>query len=402
MTDHSRDGEEAMETLVEDREMAHRDAWVEVDLGAVVANARALAERLGGVARVAPVVKANAYGHGAVPVSRALAAAGFGPFCVATVGEAIRLREAGLGGAIIVLYEPPLRALPDAAQAGLDVTLGDARAVELVSQRPAVERERLRLQLKIDTGMTRQGLRLDDLEALRLPLRAIAGCVRGIWTHFADGADRDLTDVQLACFDEAVAMLRNLGVQAPRHVAGSAAVLAGLGQRYEFARPGLSLYGAIPTEFSEHIGSANIELRPAMAVRARSIRIVDVPSGTAVGYGGTFVTERPSRLATLPLGYADGLRRSLGNEQGCALIAGRRVPIVGRISMDSCVVDVTDIGGVDPATVFTLLGSDGPDAITLEEISQRAGTIPQEMAVGFDSRLPYAYAWPGHDGVFGA
>ena len=387
---------------LKDRAIAHRDAWVEVDLGAVVANAQALAERLGGVARVAPVVKANAYGHGAVPVSRALAAAGFGSFGVATVDEAIQLREAGVGGSIIVLYEPPLGAFPDAAQMGLDITLGDPRTVELVSQRPLVERERLRLQLKIDTGMTRQGLRLDDLEALRLPLGVLAGGVRGIWTQFADGADRDLTDVQLARFDDAVATLRNLGIEAPRHVAGSAAVLAGAGRRYEFARPGLSLYGAIPAEFSEHSGRAGIELRPAMAVRARSVRLADVPTGTAVGYGGAFVTERPSRLATLPLGYADGLRRSLGNGQGCALGAGRRVPIVGRISMDSCVLDVTDIEGIDPATVFTLLGPDGADAITLEEISQRAGTIPQEMAVGFDSRLPYTYAEPGNGRVFGA
>jgi alanine racemase len=387
---------------LKDRAIAHRDAWVEVDLGAVVANAQALAERLGGVARVAPVVKANAYGHGAVPVSRALAAAGFGPFGVATVDEAIQLREAGVGGSIIVLYEPPLGAFPDAAQMGLDITLGDPRTVELVSQRPLVERERLRLQLKIDTGMSRQGLRLDDLEALRLPLGVLAGGVRGIWTQFADGADRDLTDVQLARFDDAVTTLGNLGIEAPRHVAGSAAVLAGVGRRYEFARPGLSLYGAIPAEFSEHSGPAGIELRPAMAVRARSVRLADVPAGTAVGYGGTFVTERPSRLATLPLGYADGLRRSLGNGQGCALGAGRRVPIVGRISMDSCVVDVTDIEGIDPATVFTLLGPDGADAITLEEISQRAGTIPQEMAVGFDSRLPYTYAEPGNGRLFGA
>jgi alanine racemase len=382
--------------------MAYRDAWVEVDLGAVVANARALADRLGGSACIAPVVKANAYGHGAVPVSRVLAEAGFGPFCVATVDEGIQLREAGLGGRIIVLYEPPLRALADATEAGLDVTLCDTEAVETVAQRPVAELERLRVQLKIDTGMTRQGLRLADLEALRSPLRSLANCVSGIWTHFADGADRDLTDAQLARFDDAVAMLRKFGVEAPRHVAGSAAVLAGLGQRYEFARPGLSLYGAVPTEFSDHLGSTTVELRPVMAVRARSIRIADVPRGTAVGYGGTFVTERASRLTTLPLGYADGLRRSLGNGRGCALIAGRRAPIVGRVSMDSCVVDVTDIGGVDRATVFTLVGSDGADAITLEEISQRAGTIPQEMAVGFDSRLPYVYAWPGGDSVPGA
>lgn len=379
--------------------MAHRDAWVEVDLRAVVANARALADRLGGIARVAPVVKANAYGHGAVPVSRVLAEAGFGPFCVATVDEGIQLRDAGFDGQIIVLYQPPLRALPYAAEVGLDVTLSSSEAVELVVQLPAAELERLRLQLKIDTGMTRQGLRPDDLEALHSPLRSLAKCVSGIWTHFADGADRELTDIQLASFDNAVAMLRSFGVEAPRHVAGSAAVLAGLGQRYEFARPGLSLYGAVPTEFSDHIGSTTVELQPVMAVRARSVRIANVPRGTAVGYGGTFVTERPSRLATLPLGYADGLRRSLGNGRGFALTSGRRVPIVGRISMDSCVVDVTDMRDQDRATVFTLVGTDGADAITLEEISLRAGTIPQEMAVGFDSRLPYAYAWPGGDTV---
>ncbi len=382
--------------------MAYRDAWVEVDLGAVVANARALADRLGGIRRLAPVVKADAYGHGAVPVSGVLAEAGFGPFCVATIEEGIRLREGGINTRIIVLYEPPLRAMPDAADAGLDVTLADTGVVKRLSLRPAFELERFRFQLKIDTGMTRQGIGLDDLQALRRPLGSLARCVSGIWTHLADGADRNLVDVQLARFDDAVALLRNLGIEAPRHIAGSAAVLAGFGQGYEFARPGISLYGAVPTEFSDTFGSNTVELRPVMAVRARSIRIADVPRGTAVGYGGTFVTERRSRLATLPVGYADGFRRSLGNGQGSALITGIRAPIVGRISMDSCVVDVTGIGGVDRAAVFTLVGSDGADWISLEEISRCAATIPQEMAVGFDSRLPYVYTWPEGGRVAGA
>jgi alanine racemase len=374
--------------------LAHRDAWVEVDLDAIFANTRALGAWVGGRARIAPVVKANAYGHGAIPVSRALATAGFGPLCVATVDEGLALRGAGLDGDVIVLYGPPLRALQDAADARLDVTLGDTASVEWVARLPATERRALRLQLKIDTGMTRQGLRLDELGALGPLLAALAGSVRGVWTHLADGADVGDTTAQLARFDDAVARLRGLGVEAPRHVAGSAAVLAGVGRQYEFARPGLALYGAVPAEFGarpEHLGATPIALRAAMAVRARPSRVVEVPAGTAVGYSGTFTTERSSRLATLPLGYADGLRRSLGDGRGQVLVGAMRAPIVGRISMDSCVVDVTDVEAAGRDSVFTLLGRDGPDAITLEEMARWAGTIPHEMAVGFAARLPYVY-----------
>lgn len=373
------------------RTIAHRDAWVEVDLDAVVANAHALAELAGGSSRIGPVVKADAYGHGAVPVARALAEARFAPLCVATIDEGLALRRAGIGCDVVVLYAPPLRALGDAAEARLDVTLGDAASVEWVAGLPDVERHALRLQLKIDTGMTRQGLRPVEFDGLRASLVALAGSVRGVWTHFADGADAGVTGTQVARFDEAVARLRGLGIDAPRHVAGSAAVLAGVGRQYEFARPGLSLYGAIPVEFTERRGAAPIPLRPAMAVRARPARLVEVPAGTEVGYSGAFTTDRPSRLATLPLGYADGLRRSLGDGRGEVLVGGTRATIVGRISMDSSVVDVTDIEAAGRESVFTVLGADGPHAISLEELSRRAGTIPQEMAVGFAARLPYVY-----------
>jgi alanine racemase len=383
-----------MDRHADARTIAHRDAWVEVDVGAVIANAHALAEWMGGAGRIAPVVKANAYGHGAVHVSRALAAAGFAPLCVATVDEGLALRGAGIGGDVVVLYGPPLRALRDAAAAQLDVTLGDSASIVWVAKLPASERRALRLQLKIDTGMTRQGIRREELDTLRPSLAKFAGSVRGVWTHLADGADTRATTAQLACFDEAVALLRDLGIDAPRHVAGSAAVLAGFGRQYEFARPGMSLYGAVPFEFTEHLGAAPIALRPAMSIRARPARLIEVPAGVAVGYSGAFVTERPSRLATLPLGYADGLRRSLGDGGGQVLVGGVLARTVGRISMDSCVVDVSDVRAAGRDSVFTLLGSDGPDAITLEEMSRWAGTIPQEMAVGFAARLPYVYREP--------
>ncbi len=378
--------------------IAHRDAWVEVDLDAVVANAYALAEWLSGAARLAPVVKANAYGHGAIPVSRALAAAGFALLCVATVDEGLALRDAGIGGDVIVLYGPPLRALRDAADAQLDVTLGDAASVEWVADLPASERRALRLQLKIDTGMTRQGIRPVELDALRRSLAKLVGSVRGVWTHLADGADLRASATQLACFDEAVVLLHGLGIDAPRHVAGTAAVLTGVGRQYEFARPGLALYGAVPAEFTERLGNAPIALRAAMAVRARPARLVEVPAGTAVGYSGAFTTERPSRLATLPLGYADGLRRSLGDGRGQALVGAMRATIVGRISMDSCVVDVSDVEAAGRDSVFTLLGRDGPEAITLEQMARRTSTIPHEVAVGFGARLPYVYRSSGSSG----
>lgn len=373
------------------RTTAHRDAWVEVDLDAVVANARALEAWMDSTARIAPVVKANAYGHGAAAVSRALAAAGFGPLCVATVDEGLALRAAGIGGDVIVLYGPPLRAIRDASEARLDVTLADATSVEWVAQLPGVEREALRLQLKIDTGMTRQGLRLEEFERLRPSLMVLADSVHGVWTHFADGANARTTSSQLVRFDDAVARLRGLGIDAPRHVAGSAAVLAGVGRKYEFARPGMSLYGVVPVEFAAQLGAAPIMLRAAMSVRARPVRLVDVPAGTEVGYSGTFTTKHRSRLATLPFGYADGLRRSLGDGRGEVLVGRTRAPIVGRISMDSCVVDVSNIEAAGRDSVFTLLGTDGSIAITLEELSSRADTIPHEMAVGFAARLPYVY-----------
>lgn len=185
--------------------------------------------------------------------------------------------------------------------------------------------------------------------------------------------------------------LRGLGIDAPRHLAGSAAVLAGVGRKYEFARPGLSLYGVVPVEFTTQLGAAPIMLRAAMSVRARPVRLVDVPAGTEVGHSGTFTTEHRSRLATLPVGYADGLRRSLGDRRGEVLVGRMMAPIVGHVSMDSCVVDVSNIEAVGRDSVFTLLGTDGSAAISLEELSSRAVTIPQEMAVGFAARLPYIY-----------
>ena len=371
---------------------------MEIDLGAVVHNAETIAQWLGGRPRLAPVVKANAYGHGAIRVARILVEGGFDYFCVATVDEALELRQAGIRGRLLLLYQPPLRCLPTLIEQNIEVTLGDPAALKVVAELPSSERRKVRLQLKVDTGFTRQGLDPRAIGNSRIPLKRLAGYVTGIWTHLADGAHPSGVKNQQAQFDAATAELRRIGVDAPRHVAASAALMAGHGHQYEYARPGLILYGAIPEEFATRGLRPPVSLRPAMAVRALSLRITTVRTGTAVGYGGTFVTDRVSRLATLPLGYGDGLQRALGSGVGSVLVKGVTAPIVGRISMDSCVVDVTDAGRVAADDVFTILGSDESEAITLEDCSRRAGTIPHVMAVGFNLRLPRNYVLPSDAG----
>lgn len=185
-------------------QLGHRDAWVEVDLDAIVANAHALLSLCSPVCRLAPVVKANGYGHGAVQVSRALTEAGFGAICVATLDEAIELRSAGIRGRILLLYEPPFRALGHAFDANVEVTLGSPEGLEAVVALPESDRHQIAIQLKLDTGMSRQGLCPDRIDRYEGALRLLAGAVRGVWTHLADGANQPTATAQLKQFDEAV------------------------------------------------------------------------------------------------------------------------------------------------------------------------------------------------------
>ena len=373
------------------REAHLEGAWVEVDLGAIASNAAALASLCGPRVGLAPVVKANAYGHGAVRVARTLEEHGFKTLCVARVSEGRELRAAGIATRVIVLYEPSPPAMAEAAALGLEVAVGSAAGVRAASELRSAHGDDMRVQLVIDTGMTRQGLGPEALDELGRELRTLASAVTGIWTHLRDGADAASTDGQLELFDDAVERLRALGLGGPRHAAASAAILAGQGLDYEMVRPGLALYGALPSESVAAGLMSPVPLRPAMAVRALPMRIVDVPPGTRVGYGGTFTTRRPSLLVTLPVGYGDGLRRSLGDGRSSVLAQGTRLPIVGRVSMDSCVVDASAAPDVTPETVFTILGPAEDGGITLEAMAATAGTVPQEIALGFDRRLPLLY-----------
>ena len=292
------------------------------------------------------------------------------------------------------MYEPPLAAIKNALERDVEITVGTPEGLTAMRVLAPAERGRVRIQLKLDTGMSRQGLRVHGLDRYEADIRALAGQVKGVWTHFADGADRIGTNAQLELFDQAIAWLRGLGIDAERHTSGSAAILAGLGTAYEMVRPGLALYGLTPAEWNDRGLALPAKLTPVMSVRARAVRLEHLPSGTRVGYGGTFEVAQPAWIALLPVGYADGWRRTLGNGRSFALHSGEKVPVVGRISMDSCTLDVTSLAGIASLgrdSVFTLVGADGDARITIEELARVSGTIPQEVVLGFDDRLPMVY-----------
>ncbi len=387
-----------------------RTAWLEIDLDALAGNLEVIRELAGPGVPVHPVVKADAYGHGAVPVARALAAAGAAGFCVATLDEAIQLRAGGIRGPILVLYPIPPALAPLAARRRIAVAAGDAGLLAATeAAMPATSRPRLAVHLEVETGLGRGGF---EQEALLRAARTIAdhGGLRlaGIWTHLQAAEDAARTERQTLRFDAALIALRAAGTKVSgRHVAASGGLLLGEMAAYDAVRPGLSIYGLVPDEL---LGSRSggrpvrpmaARLRPALSLHARPVRVADLPAGWGISYGPTFVTSRPSRIATLPLGYGDGWRRALSNRAD-ALVRGVRVPIVGNVAMDAIMVDVTDVTG-EPVTLddeFVLIGSQGTERIGAEEVARESDTNSWEVVTAMARRLPRVYhARSGPQGV---
>jgi alanine racemase len=374
-----------------------RTAWLEIDLDALRHNLEVLRDLAGDVP-VRPVVKADAYGHGAVPVARALETAGVDGFCVATFDEAMELRDAGIAGPLLVLYPIPAALAPEAARAGVSVTAGDtALLLELVSATGELgPTERLEVELEVETGLGRGGLSGDPLiEAARTIMAARGLRLVGLWTHLQAVEDPVLTERQLERFEAASANLAAGGAPLPpRHVAASAAVLGGGIGTYGGIRPGLAIYGLVPDELEavELPAATRTALHPVMALYARPVRVEDLPEGWGISYGPTFRTARPSRIATLPLGYGDGWSRRLSN-RAVALVRGVRVPLVGNVAMDAVMADVTDVPGepVGVADEFVLLGASGSEWITAADLAHERTTNSWEVVTGMARRLPRVY-----------
>ncbi|OLB16349.1 MAG: alanine racemase [Gemmatimonadetes bacterium 13_2_20CM_70_9] len=349
-------------------------AWVEVDLAAVIENARTVARVAG--TRLLPVVKANAYGVGAVAVSKALEALDPWGYGVATVEEGAELRAAGIARPVVVFMPGQPALFPEVEQFRLTPVLGDAAAISEWTARG----ERA-FHLEIDTGMGRSGVRWDEIDRVRAA--ADTPQLEGCYTQFHSADRRDGTaEQQLDRFERAVARL----VRRPAllHVANSAAALSGRQFAFDLVRPGVFLYGGSP-------GAGFPEPRPVVSVRARVLAVRRVAAGESVSYNAAWRAARPTTVATLGIGYADGLRRSLGlSGRGSVLLRGRRHPIIGAVTMDMTMVE-TGEHPVQVGDVATLIGAAGGDRITLEEFAGWSDELQRAVLTSLGPRLPRIY-----------
>jgi alanine racemase len=375
-----------------------RPAWAEIDVEAITHNARVLSQ-LVRPAQLCAVVKANGYGHGAAAVARAALAGGAIGLAVALVDEGVELRRRGVRGPILLLSECGADAVDAVMAHSLTPTLYTTGGVELFSQAARRLGQRKAVHVKVDTGMHRVGAPIADAPAI---LRAVADdpllVFEGLWTHLAvaDGEsadDRDFTLGQLASFD---AVLRDLdGAHAlPTlvHAANTAGAIAYPTARYNMVRCGIGLYGCLPgpavTAALAAAGAAGATLRPALSLRARVVSVRTLEEGARPSYGRLRPLARRSVVATVPLGYADGVPRALFAKGYSVLIGGRRRPLAGMVTMDQIVVDCGDDTSVRPGDEVVLLGRQGDEEITADEWADLLGTISYEVLCGIGPRVP--------------
>ncbi|MFY9188514.1 MAG: alanine racemase [bacterium] len=371
--------------------MTLRPTWVEVDLKGIQSNLRAIKELVGPKVKVMAVVKANAYGHGAEEVAQAVTEAGADSLAVATLDEAVALREAGLKSAILVLGTSiPGGGAEAAVRYCITQALCTVELAQALSEAAGQLRQPASVHLKIDTGMGRIGVRPDDAaefmdQVAKLPRLQ----VDGVFSHFAaaDEADKEYTHLQLSRFQTALDNLSQRGYTfAWRHLANSAGILDCPGAYFDIVRPGCILYGCWPGPDT----GRPITLHPTLAFKTRVVYLKTVLAGTSISYGRTYTASSQQVLATLPVGYADGYPRVLSNK-GYVLIRGQRCPVVGRVCMDQCIVDVTDVPAVSLGDEVVLIGSQDKETITPADLGSLAGTIDLEILCGLGARVPRVY-----------
>ena len=362
----------------------HR-AWIEVDHDAIRHNLDALRRLAGGV-EVIGVVKANAYGHGAISVSRTLKAEGVQRLAVATVDEAIELRAAGFDGPILLLWGIGPAEAAAVLDHRLEATVYDERGISLLESAAAADRSRAAVHLKLDSGLGRQGAQAETAVALAASIaRSTHLELAGTFSHLAvPGEDDAFTEVQIVRLAQLLDAMRSAGIDpGVVHVSATGGILAGAGSFADAVRPGLGLFGLVPAWAAD----ADPGLRPALSLKALPLRLHDVAHGDGIGYGLRFRATRPTRIATLGIGYGDGWPRLHANN-GWALVRGVRAPIVGAVSMDGLTVDVTEVDGVTYADEFALIGAQEGARITADEVATERRTINYEVTTALRDRLP--------------
>ena len=366
------------------------NTWVNIDLNAIAANFLAVQQKAGD-AQVCAVIKADAYGHGAVAVAKHLQTVGADFFAVSSVAEAAELRQAGIDDPILLLGHTPTALYRQVVEYGLRPAIFDLEEARMLSEMTAQVGRSARIHLAVDTGMSRVGFQPTAESAdICAQIAKLPGLmVEGLFTHFARADEADPAEAcrQTALFAEFSKMLQARGVRIPlRHVDNSAGVMH-FGCQYDMVRAGIVLYGLYP---SEQMDKTQLPLIPAMQWETAVSHVKELPPGRAISYGGTFVTQRPTVVATVPAGYADGYRRSLSGKF-YVLIRGKKAPILGRICMDQFMVDVTDIPGVKTGDRVVLMGTDGEETITAETIAQAAQSFPYEQVCDISRRVTRVY-----------
>jgi alanine racemase len=367
--------------------MFERAVWAEIDLSAIAHNMEQIKSATTGNAKICAVVKADGYGHGAVAVAGTVLQAGADQLAVAIVNEAVELRRAGFQVPILVLGYTPNCQAELIVEYNITQTLFSLDSAQALSAAAVAAGKNVKVHIKIDTGMSRVGIGPQEAGQFAAAVAALPGIeIEGVYSHFADAdsSDKKFTYEQYKRFLEGVESIEGQGISIPiRHIANSAALLDLPQMHLDMVRPGIILYGLWPSEEVQK----KLVLRPAMRLKAQVGFVKDVPSKVSISYGRTYFTAQTSRIATLPVGYADGWSRLLANKAE-VIVKGQRAPLVGRVCMDQCMIDVSHIPNVVIGDEVLLFG--GAD-LPVEEVAAQMGTINYEIVCMVGKRVPRFY-----------
>lgn len=366
----------------------------EIDLNAILYNMESMHAHISGHAGMIAVIKANGYGHGAARIAAELESLPYvWGYAAATFEEAKEIRQAGSEKPVLILGHCFPYCYRELADYAIRPAVFRRDSLGQLSEAALSEGHEIRIHIAVDTGMTRIGIRPDDegLSFVKAALETPGIMVEGIFTHFAraDEWDREATERQIRLFEGFTDRIREeLGYDIPlKHCSNSAGIIEYPKANMDLVRAGITLYGLWP---SREVHKQIVPLRPVMSLKSHIVYIKDVPSGVRVSYGGTYETVRPTRIATIPVGYADGYPRSLSG-RGCVLIRGKKAPILGRVCMDQFMVDVTHIPEAAEDDEVVLMGRDGDQVITAEELGDLSGRFNYELVCDISERVPRIY-----------
>lgn len=384
----------------------HR-TWAEVDLDRLEHNISCIQSLLGAKTKTIGVIKADAYGHGACAVANVLDSYTY-MYALSGIDEVLQLRNNGIKKPMLILGYTPAEFTQALIDNDITQTAFSYEYLQKLHDAAKKSGEKLKIHIKLDTGMTRLGFSAQSQEDIFHTVQQIEDAYHrfsdflefnGMFTHFAisDEPEKDFTDIQFKHFMRTAQLLEQKKIRLPLHVCNSAAIVNYPQMHLDMVRPGIILYGLKPDKKTKDIG-----LQPVLSLKTVVSQIHTVPAGTTVSYGRTYTAKNAITTATLPIGYADGYSRLMSNG-GQVLIHGRRAPIIGRVCMDQCIIDVTNIPHVKQGDPVTLIGKDGDDEITAEELADRMGTINYEVTCLIGKRVPRIYIKNGQEsGIYSA